>query len=133
MIQIRPFISSMVILLMISSQFSFAESGKDLYGTFCAACHGTVGEGDANWPNLNDMGDMTAPPHNLKGHTWRHSDKDLLGMITKGHRDPYNATEILTMPAYGDFLTSQQMLEIIGFVKLLWTQKQIDFQEKLNN
>ena len=131
--QIQRFIKVTSVVFIIGiAQLSYAQSGVELYKTYCAACHGLAGEGDLRWPDLNEAGDMTAPPHGENGHTWRHSDKDLLTITLNGHRDPYNTTDTLTMPAYNGVLTSEQVYKVIDHIKSWWTLDQIEFQKKLN-
>jgi mono/diheme cytochrome c family protein len=118
--------------LSLGSVAMAENNGEVLYNQYCSACHGVNGQGDDRWPGLNESGDMTAPPHNEKGHTWRHSSDDLVKMTLVGHRDPYNATEILTMPAYDGILEEQQVLEILEYIKYWWTPDQIENQRKLD-
>ncbi len=122
-----------VIGAMSSKGYASEGNGESLYQTFCAACHGVAGEGNSRWPGLNELGDMTAPPHGQKGHTWRHSTEELIGMTLKGYRDPYNETEFNTMPAFENILTREQVVDIFSFIKTWWSPKQIDDQEKKNN
>ena len=124
-----------LMLLGLSTSALVAEepSGPALYQTYCAACHGAAGEGDPTWPKPNALGDIPAPPHNPKGHTWRHSDADLIMMTLNGHRDPYNSTDFLTMPAFKGILTEDQVVAIIEYLKTLWTDKQLAAQAALNS
>lgn len=122
---------NLVTILALSSVVLGAEkSGAQLYETYCAACHGISGEGDPRWPQLDEKGDMTSPPHNEKGHTWRHSNDELVQMTLMGFRDPYNKTDFLNMPPFEGILTSEQIVDILEYIKQWWTPKQIKMQQQ---
>lgn len=103
--------------------------GRQIYEQYCAACHGRQGEGAANWKKPDERGDMLPPPHDETGHTWRHSDTMLFKMISEGWRHPFNKTERLTMPAFGDSLTNQEIHAVIDYLKTLWTEEQREYQQ----
>ena len=49
-------------------------------------------------------------------------------MVSKGWRDPFNKTKRLTMPAFGDVLSAEQIRTVIAYLKTLWTPEQRGFQ-----
>ncbi len=104
--------------------------GRELYGRYCASCHGAKGEGASGWREPNDQGDLPPPPHDASGHTWRHADSVLYEMIAKGWRDPFNKTETLTMPAFESALTPPEIAAVIAYLKTLWTPDQREFQSE---
>lgn len=104
------------------------RTGRAVYEQYCASCHGTNAEGAPNWQDRDEHGELPAPPHNAQGHTWRHSDAELYGMVSKGWRDPFNKTKRLTMPAFGDVLSPEQTRDVITYLKTLWTPEQRQFQ-----
>jgi mono/diheme cytochrome c family protein len=104
--------------------------GRALYLQYCASCHGVEGEGQPNWQKPNQLGELPAPPHNSEGHSWRHSDADLFGMISDGWRDPFNRTKRLTMPAFKDLLKTQEIERVITYLKTLWSPEQRQFQRE---
>jgi mono/diheme cytochrome c family protein len=104
------------------------ESGRAVYQQHCASCHGARGEGAPDWKQPNEQGDLPPPPHGPEGHTWRHADAALFRMIGQGWRDPFNKTERLTMPAFGDVLSPEQIRAVITYLKTLWTPEQRRFQ-----
>jgi mono/diheme cytochrome c family protein len=104
------------------------KSGRVIYGENCASCHGENAEGAPNWMERDGHGELPAPPHNAEGHTWRHSDAMLYGMVSKGWRDPFNKTKRVTMPAFGDVLSPEQIRAVITYLKTLWTPEQRGFQ-----
>lgn len=102
--------------------------GRQLYEQYCAACHGWQGEGAANWKKPDGKGEMPPPPHDKTGHTWRHSDAMLFRMIAEGWRHPFNKSDRLTMPAFGESLTDQEIAAVIEYLKTLWTDEQREYQ-----
>lgn len=108
----------------------YVELGKKTYTANCASCHGTRAEGAPNWQRPDALGELPPPPHNSDGHTWRHSDQQLFMMIADGWRDPFNKTERLTMPAFGDVLRPTEITAVIDYLKSLWTPDQVQFQRE---
>lgn len=102
--------------------------GRAIYQQRCASCHGVNAEGAPNWQARDEYGELPAPPHNVEGHTWRHSDADLYQMVNKGWRDPFNKTKRLTMPAFGEEMSPEQIRAVITYLKTLWTSEQRQFQ-----
>jgi mono/diheme cytochrome c family protein len=106
------------------------KSGRAVYDQYCASCHGADAQGAPNWQEPDEHGELPAPPHDAEGHTWRHSDAELYSMVSKGLRDPFNKTKRLTMPAFGDALSPQQIRAVIAYLKTLWTPEQRSFQSE---
>lgn len=100
------------------------EAGRRIYSAQCAACHGVAGEGQPAWDRPGPGGDLPAPPHNRKGHTWKHSDAMLYRMVRDGWRDPFNKSRALTMPAFGAVLSPAETLQVVEYLKTLWTPAQ---------
>ena len=100
------------------------ESGRRIYQQYCAACHGAKGEGQPGWQKRNAAGELPAPPHDPKGHTWKHSDGMLYRIIKNGWRDPFNKTDRMTMPAFGNNLSPGEIREVVEYLKTLWTPAQ---------
>lgn len=111
---------------------SRVTSGRAIYQQNCASCHGATAEGAKNWQERDSRGELPAPPHNAEGHTWRHSDAELYHMVSKGWRDPFNKTDRLTMPAFGEALSSEQIRDVITYLKTLWAPEQRQFQSEEN-
>lgn len=105
--------------------------GGEIYAQNCATCHGTEGQGQ--FPEAPLEPDVTgrrgAPPHNQTGHTWHHSDELLLRYVRDGgFSDPAN---FYPMPAFGDVLAEAQILEVIAYIKTMWTGEQREYQQRL--
>ena len=108
-------------------------SGESVYRQYCASCHGAKAEGAPNWKRPDENGELPSPPHDASGHTWRHSDTELVEMIAKGWRDPFNKTERLTMPPFDEQLTPREIEDVIAYLKTLWTDEQRQFQAEENH
>ena len=106
------------------------NSGRAVYEQHCASCHGAKAQGAPKWQERDEHGELPAPPHDAEGHTWRHSDAELYGMVSKGWRDPFNKTTRLTMPAFGDVLVPGQIRAVISYLKTLWSPEQRQFQSE---
>ncbi len=104
------------------------ELGHRIYQAHCASCHGVRGEGAANWREPDAQGELPAPPHGPEGHTWKHADGMLYRIVRDGWRDPFNKTQRLTMPAFGQVLVPAEIRAAIDYLKTLWTAEQRQFQ-----
>lgn len=107
-------------------------AGRAVYNQYCASCHGPNGEGAQEWQKQNERGELPAPAHDATGHTWRHADGELYEMISKGWRDPFNRTDVLTMPAFEGTLSPQEIAAAITYLKTLWSPDQRQFQSEEN-
>ena len=105
--------------------------GETIYAEHCASCHGPSGEGPPEWlqEQMTEAGEMPPPPHDSTGHTWRHSDALLYQIVEEGWRDPFNRTEHLTMPPFGETLNPSEIRAVLEYIKTLWTPEQRQFQE----
>ena len=106
------------------------EAGRGIYQTHCASCHGARAEGVPNWQQPDAQGELPAPPHDPHGHTWRHGDGMLYRIVHDGWRDPFNKTERLTMPPFGQTLSPKEIRAVIDYLKTLWTPEQRQFQRE---
>jgi len=94
--------------------------GKAVYALECAACHGVHLEGQPNWKRPLANGFMPAPPHDVTGHTWHHSDEDLFG-ITKHGLVPYAPPGYQSlMPAYGGKLSDEDIWAVLAYIQASW-------------
>ena len=97
------------------------EQGRQLYGQYCAACHGVDGQGQ--FPDAPLVPDSTgrygAPPHDDGGHTWHHGDALLLQIVREGGMgDP---KDFYPMPPFSTQLSDDQIISIIAYLKTMWT------------
>jgi len=97
------------------------ERGEPLYQQHCASCHGVQLEGQPDWRSRKADGRLPAPPHDMSGHTWHHSDEQLF-RITKHGLTPPLAPEGYEsdMPAFADVLTDAEIRAVLAFIKSRW-------------
>lgn len=91
----------------IPSGTAAADSGKQLYTTYCLSCHQVSGKGV---PSLN-------PP--LAGSSWVTGDKQrLIRVVLNGleGEDIDGETYNNVMPGH-DFLTDQQLSEVLTYIR----------------
>lgn len=106
--------------------------GRQVYLLHCASCHGQRAEGAPNWQQPDARGNLPPPPHDDRGHTWRHSDAQLAEIIQNGLRDRFNKTPELTMPPFKDRLSSEEIAAVIVYFKSLWSSEHRSFQAEQN-
>jgi mono/diheme cytochrome c family protein len=105
-------------------------TGKASYDLYCAHCHGYHGEGQTG-PTVEDtlrMGMNLIPGHNATYDTYQHPDQLLLRVIQEGVSNPLNR---YIMPAYGSSLSEAEIMQIINYMKLFWTEEQRAYQARL--
>lgn len=90
--------------------------GQRLYGRYCAHCHGSEGAGTGrNAPYLEQLG--RAPrDHTDAWYMNRLSDEELYRAISEGKLRP---GEPPFMPWYGLTLTSQEIWDLVAFIRSL--------------
>ena len=105
--------------------------GQELYAENCASCHGVNLEGQQpDWKRRLDNGRMPAPPHDASGHTWHHSDQSLLLITREGIEAVVPGYES-DMPAFGDFLTDEEIRAVLAYIKSTWPARERDFQAEV--
>ena len=96
--------------------------GRRLYAQHCASCHGAKLEGQANWQEPLPNGRMPAPPHDATGHTWHHSDRELL-LITKKGMAAIVPGYQSDMPAFDGVLSDPDIEAVLAFIKENWPRE----------
>jgi len=101
------------------------SQGEKLYADQCASCHGADLKGQENWMRRNDDGSFRAPPHTSDGHTWHHSDIQLLEAVRLGgsRLEALNIEGTSDMPAFGKILSEEQMIAVLTFIKSNWPEE----------
>jgi mono/diheme cytochrome c family protein len=105
--------------------------GKKVYADSCASCHGAQLEGQPDWRLRKPDGRLPAPPHDFHGHTWRHSDDELFGMVKEGmaaYAPPGYQTD---MKGYAGVLSDAQIWAVIAFIKKSWPPEFRTYQQKI--
>jgi mono/diheme cytochrome c family protein len=95
------------------------ESGKRIYAQACASCHGLALEGQPNWQRRLPNGRLPAPPHDVSGHTWHHSD-EFLFRVTKYGPGAYPVGYQTDMPAFASQLSDEDIAASLAFIKSTW-------------
>ncbi|MCB4824475.1 c-type cytochrome [Roseicella aerolata] len=93
--------------------------GRQLYVQHCASCHGAELEGQPNWRQRRADGRLPAPPHDASGHTWHHSDAQLVELAKRGPAGLVPGYET-DMPAFGDVLGDDEIRVVLFFIKSTW-------------
>lgn len=103
------------------------ETGAALYAENCASCHGAKLEGQPDWRSPGEDGVLPAPPHDASGHTWHHDTPMLLDYTLKGGQATLEALGVTGvksgMPAFGETLSEDQVLDILAFIRSTWPER----------
>ena len=105
--------------------------GRALYDANCAACHGSDLEGQPDWQTPGADGRYPAPPHDASGHTWHHSDDDLIAYIALGGEEALKLMGVTFesgMPGFGDVLSDREIMDILDYIKSRWPDRERDIQ-----
>ncbi len=117
-------------LLLQPTNADIVALGQEVYAVNCASCHGKSLEGEKNWRSPDDFGMLPAPPHNIDGHTWHHTDDVLFG-ITKFGLAKFGGLKNhqSNMPIFDGILTDDEIIAALSYIKSYWpieTQKRHD-------
>jgi mono/diheme cytochrome c family protein len=104
-----------------------SSEGRALYVANCASCHGQNLEGQPDWMRRLPNGRLPAPPHDETGHTWHHSDRQLLTIVRDGIAAISPGYES-DMPAFAGVLTEAQITEILDYIKSTWPDRARAYQ-----
>ena len=105
--------------------------GAKAYAEHCASCHGAHLEGQPDWRVRKADGRLPAPPHDYHGHTWRHSDDELFGMVKQGMA-PYAPPGYQTdMAAFAGVLTDDEIWAVLAYIKSNWPPEFRTYQSKI--
>ncbi|MHA7878250.1 MAG: c-type cytochrome [Saccharospirillum sp.] len=97
---------------------AMAESGQATFAQYCAACHGERAEATPNWRTLDSNGHYPPPPLNGSAHAWHHPLADLVMVIDQGGA-PFGGV----MPAWGEVLSEQDMINVIASFQSYWSDE----------
>lgn len=111
----------------VSARSVEADPGHALYIANCAGCHGVNLEGQPNWMKRLPSGRLPAPPHDETGHTWHHSDKQLVTIVKFGLAAISPGYES-DMPAFEGVLTEAQIKAVLDYIKGTWTERARAYQ-----
>ncbi len=105
--------------------------GQGLYATNCAACHGANLQGQPDWKRRLATGRMPAPPHDVTGHTWHHSDRDLFNLTKLGVAVVMGDGYESDMPAFGGKLSDNEINAVLAYIKSTWPARAQEAQAKI--
>ncbi len=94
--------------------------GKVVYEEACASCHGARLEGQPDWRIRGADGRLPAPPHDERGHTWHHPDRQLFEMTKYGIEAFAPAGYKSDMPAYEGVLSDAEIWAVLAYIKSRW-------------
>lgn len=102
--------------------------GQQVYGLYCAECHGTKLEGETpDWRTTKADGTLPAPPHDKTGHTWHHDDQLLFDYTKLGGAALGPEGFKSGMPPFGKVLSDMEIRSVLAFIKSRWPR---DIQER---
>jgi len=107
------------------------QQGRALYATNCATCHGTNLQGQPDWKRRLANGRMPAPPHDVTGHTWHHSDRDLFDLTKRGVAAVMGDGYESDMPAFGGKLSDDEIRAVLDYIKSTWPPRARESQGKI--
>ncbi|MEO6298877.1 MAG: c-type cytochrome [Paracoccaceae bacterium] len=105
--------------------------GTELYGKYCASCHGVNLEGQPDWKRRLSSGKMPAPPHDASGHTWHHSDQDLFRIVKEGVAVIVGNGYESDMLAFGPVLSDDEIWATLAYIESTWPARQRTAQHEL--
>jgi mono/diheme cytochrome c family protein len=98
------------------------SAGQQLYEANCGRCHGMKLEGQQDWTKRLPSGRLPAPPHDETGHTWHHTDEQLLKITLEGLA-PIAPGYETDMPAFAGVLTEAEVRSIFDYIKSRWPDR----------
>lgn len=118
-------------LTIDSRDTNLVSIGMSVYGKQCASCHGANLEGQPNWKERLPNGKLPAPPHDISGHTWHHSDQQLFDITKYGLTKFAGAGYQTDMPKFDGTLSDDEIRAVIGFIKSRWPDREREAQERI--
>ena len=82
--------------------------------------------GQPEWHIAKADGTLPPPPLNGDGHTWHHGDGLLYRIVSQGGQmfeDPRFPDFKSAMPAFGERLSHEDIVEVLTYIKSLWEGK----------
>ena len=110
----------------VASPAPTPTKGREIFVTNCAACHGVDAAGQPDWHIANADGTLPPPPLNGDGHTWHHGDGLLYRVVKLGGQqfeDPRFPDFKSAMPAFGERLSHEDIVEVLTYIKSFWEGK----------
>lgn len=100
------------------------ERGRQLYNSYCIACHKRDGVGEPTVPWSIRRPDLVeAMPLNETSHAWHHGDEQLMSIILDG-----TPRTRVRMPVWRGALSEEQAADLVAYIKSLWSARIISCQ-----
>ncbi|WP_374292998.1 c-type cytochrome [Paenirhodobacter enshiensis] len=106
--------------------------GAAVYAEACASCHGANLEGQPDWRSPRPDGRLPAPPHDETGHTWHHSDRILLDIMTRGTAAVVGGNYESNMPGFGDTYSEEDLRAVLAWLKTQWPERERAYQAQIS-
>jgi len=105
--------------------------GLAIYTSDCAGCHGAL-SGDAHLAGA-PLPEPTAPPHDARGHTWKHPDFALFQLTKSGEvAELCRTVGDSAMPQFAEALSDAQIVDVLSYIKSTWPSEIRAEQEAVN-
>ncbi|MDE2816013.1 MAG: cytochrome c [Chloroflexota bacterium] len=107
--------------------------GEVQYKLHCASCHGANLEGQPNWRERDENGFLPAPPHDVTGHTWHHTDALLFDVTKYGSTAVVGSDYKSNMPGFEDKMSDGEIWAVLAFIKSTWPADIQEIQSELED
>ncbi len=94
---------------------SLVNEGRPIYQANCVRCHGDA---------LNPPPLPAAPVHTADGHTWHHTDSQLVGWVLDGVPNGQ------IMPRFRGILSESEVQATIAYIETFWPDEIIQMQAR---
>lgn len=115
-----------------AAQARQVSRGAEVYAAECASCHGAKLEGQPRWWEPGADGMLPAPPHDATGHSWQHSDAELVRLVAEGPTVNAAPGYVSAMPSYAGRLPAADIAVVIAYIKSTWPAGIRAYQTTLN-
>lgn len=107
--------------------------GEVQYQLHCASCHGADLEGQPNWRERDENGFLPAPPHDVTGHTWHHTDALLFDVTKYGSTAVVGSDYKSNMPGFADKMSDGEIWAVLAYIKSTWPADIQEIQSELED
>lgn len=116
-----------------ASDRQLVRRGEVQYQLHCASCHGASLEGQPNWRERDANGFLPAPPHDVTGHTWHHTDALLFDVTKYGSTAVVGSDYKSNMPGFEDKMSDGEIWAVLAYIKSTWPQDIQEIQSELED
>ncbi len=116
-----------------ASDRQLVRRGEVQYQLHCASCHGANLEGQPNWRERDENGFLPAPPHDVTGHTWHHTDALLFDVTKYGSTAVVGSDYKSNMPGFEDKMSDGEIWAVLAYIKSTWPADIQEIQSELED